>query len=94
MPKSTGKLILNGQASSRCKCAACGEIFSTESNFDKHRVDINARKRNKPYETVCVDPETVGLAISETSGCWITPQDWRKDGAASETTKEELNGRR
>lgn len=45
----------------RCQCPACKEIFSTESNFDKHRRGEHGMNRH------CVPPESVGLVIAETS---------------------------
>lgn len=40
----------------RCQCPACGEVFSTLRNFDKHR--------QGPWEKrVCVHPSSVGLVV-------------------------------
>lgn len=52
----------------RCKCTACGEVFSTEANFDRHR-------KGKGDKRYCVDPEDVGLVIKEvsTGSYWCMP---------------------
>jgi hypothetical protein len=48
----------------RCLCRACGEVFSTVSNFDKHRRGMGADRH-------CVDPTTVGLRITgQDHGGW------------------------
>ena len=51
----------------RCQCPACGEIFSTESNFIKHR-------RGKYIDNTrhCVNPESVGLH-KDPHGVWRGP---------------------
>lgn len=36
-------------------CPTCGEVFSTENNFDRHR------KGDHGVDRHCVDPSTVGL---------------------------------
>ena len=58
MPKSTGKLLIN---SNRSKCVVCGEVFSTERNFDLHRTGSYSNDRK------CLDPQTVGLQLVGTS---------------------------
>lgn len=45
----------------RCGCPTCGEVFSTESNFERHRVG------NYQDGRTCVDPSSVGLNRVETS---------------------------
>lgn len=45
----------------RSYCSACGEYFSTVSNFDRHR-------RGPMTDRQCVDPASVGLVIGETAG--------------------------
>jgi hypothetical protein len=47
----------------KSQCAACGRVFSTTSNFDKHRKGRHGIDRH------CVDPATVGLLLSD-SGLW------------------------
>lgn len=44
-------------AGSTSKCTACGEYFSGESSFDKHRVGVGNRRH-------CRNPEDVGLVIN------------------------------
>jgi len=53
----------------RCGCPTCGEVFSTESNFERHRVGDYRSGR------VCVAPETVGLNLVETAtgSVWKMP---------------------
>jgi len=41
----------------RCVCRACGEVFSTVSNFDRHRRGKHDGDRH------CADPASVGLVI-------------------------------
>jgi hypothetical protein len=46
----------------------CGEVFSTEKNFDKHRKgDYDNR--------YCVDPAEVGLQVRESDkgNYWVVP---------------------
>jgi len=56
MAKTSAKLT-----GERCRCPACFEVFSTVSNFDKHRKGVYADGR------YCVSPESVGLVIRETA---------------------------
>lgn len=81
MTQSTGKLLVD---SPRAMCQTCKEVFSTPGNFDKHMTPFGERfalstenQNRKRNSKVCVDPSTVGLVLSESSGVWITPQDWR-----------------
>lgn len=57
--------VLRGK---RCRCPSCGEVFSTISNFDKHR-------KGNAGSKVCVNPATVGLVINERNGntYWMHP---------------------
>ena len=49
----------------RCICRGCGEVFSTLSNFDRHRVG------NYQDGRTCADPESVGLEIKTgPNGTW------------------------
>lgn len=54
----------------RSQCTGCGEVFSTEANFDKHR-----RGKFQPDERHCVDPESIGLEIKTcaTGTYWAMP---------------------
>ena len=45
----------------RCQCSKCGEVFSTTSNFDRHR------KGSHDVGRYCISPESAGLVIRETS---------------------------
>jgi hypothetical protein len=57
--RPVGLIALTGN---RCRCTACGRVFSTPSNFDRHR--------SGPWEArICLDPATVGLALSRI-GVW------------------------
>jgi len=58
--------VLNGK---RCKCAACHEVFSTTSNFDRHRKGRHGVDRH------CVNPDDVGLRIKagSTGSYWCMP---------------------
>ena len=48
-------------------CRACGCVFSTTSNFDKHRVGRHGVDRK------CAEPSTVGLIYNEKRECWMGP---------------------
>ena len=83
MPRSTGEIREN---SPRSQCPTCHEVFSTAGNFDRHMTPFEKRfmfKRStntwerRPGVPICNDPETVGLVISDKTGVWIMPQDWR-----------------
>jgi hypothetical protein len=48
----------------RCMCPTCKEVFSTLSNFDRHRVGTHG-------ERVCVAPSSTGMEIKHGSnGTW------------------------
>jgi hypothetical protein len=53
----------------KCQCVVCGEVFSTVSNFDKHRKGDHDKAR------YCVDPEGVGLELrrSQKGAYWVEP---------------------
>lgn len=62
--------------SRRCECPACGELFTTPANFDKHR-------KGKPGARYCVPPAAVGLVTKTVSGGWTVwaeplPEDARE----------------
>ena len=60
----------------RARCQKCGEVFSRTSNFDRHRKSGN-----------CVDPESVGLIITEKNGnSW-----WQQPGNGFDHTKKGEN---
>lgn len=66
MPISKANLTGN-----RCQCPTCGEVFSTENNFNKHRKGKYGKDRH------CVSPEKVGLVlVMVKDGClWKTASD-------------------
>lgn len=49
-------------AEGRCMCPTCGEFFSIDDNFDRHR------KREYGVNRHCVDPASVGLVIKPVKG--------------------------
>ena len=53
----------------RCECPVCGEVFSTLSNFDRHR------KGEHGVDRKCVRPYSVGLVIgtTQTGTFWKMP---------------------
>jgi len=53
---------------SQSGCAACGEVFATLTDFDKHH-DVDY---NRTPAVVCKPPATVGLELS--NGAWGTPE--------------------
>ena len=65
----------------RCRCSACGRVFSTPGNFDRHR--------SGPWEgRVCLDPASVGLFQSP-SGVWKALSDPSKRHPSDFWTKGE-----
>ena len=50
----------------RCLCNACGEVFSTESNFNKHRRGQHGVDRH------CLEPSLCGLQRNP-AGIWKLP---------------------
>jgi len=69
MAKTSAKLT-----GERCRCPACLEVFSTVSNFDKHRKGVYADGR------YCVPPESVGLVIGDTASGTFWKGQPRPDG--------------
>lgn len=53
MAQTNHPLTLDSQIS---QCTGCGEVFSNEANFDRHR-------QGKGKHRYCVDPTLVGLEI-------------------------------
>lgn len=55
----------------KCQCVVCGEVFSTVSNFDKHR------KGDHDGGRYCIDPKDANLTLRETQNgsYWITQND-------------------
>lgn len=83
MPRSWGEIRVN---SPRGRCPTCNEVFSNVANFDRHMTPFPKRFINRagdwqrrPNVPTCVDPSTVGLVVSDKTGVWIMPQEWRTD---------------
>lgn len=64
---------LTPQSGNRCQCPTCKEVFSTVTNFDKHR-------KGEHGERYCVDPETVGLVIKKVGEYTV----WKGKGSNSD----------
>jgi hypothetical protein len=56
-------------AGKRCQCSACGEFFSTDSNFDRHRRGAHGVDRR------CIFPGLTGMVIRSqgSSTVWSMP---------------------
>lgn len=57
----------------RAKCSVCGAVFSTDSNFDKHRKGSHSDKTRH-----CVPPESVGLVLKQVKSGWLYSRPGRK----------------
>lgn len=55
------------------RCTACNQVFSVSRNFDSHR-----KWNSKKQESYCLDPESVGLTLSDKL-LWIVEQNWAED---------------
>ena len=75
MPMTDRKLIGN-----RCKCAVCGEVFSTERNFELHRYGDYSEGRT------CLLPQTVNLRRVQTN----TGSVWKSNKTMDEGLKDAL----
>lgn len=64
--------VLTGK---RCKCPVCHEVFSTESNFNRHRKGEYGVNRH------CINPEDVGLVIVSLSSGTVWKMPPREDYA-------------
>jgi hypothetical protein len=51
-------------------CIECGRMFTSDTNFDRHRMGVEDR--------YCVDPATKGLELDD-RGFWKRPGDARSD---------------
>jgi hypothetical protein len=59
-----------GKATDRCQCPTCGEVFSTEANFDRH---LTPGRNADGFEGEwCREPSTVGL-VQHARGWWLQP---------------------
>ena len=65
-----GLMTRNGEATDRCQCTTCGEVFSTEGNFDRHLT----RNHNRDGFTGpwCQPPASADL-IQNDLGVWHQP---------------------
>ena len=61
-------LISGSIATDRCQCSTCSEVFTTESNFDRHLTP----GRNSDDGLRCQPPATVRL-IQHGGGWWHQP---------------------
>lgn len=63
-------LMSGSIATDRCQCPACGEVFTTEGNFDRHLTPgRTADEFDGPW---CQSPAAVGL-IKYSGGWWHQP---------------------
>jgi hypothetical protein len=62
----------------RCRCTACGALFTTTRNFDKHRVGKYPERR-------CAEPSAVGLVLNA-RGFWSRPGNGRIHYRANATS--------
>jgi len=73
--RNRGRYFKNDRPSA---CSICDREFSSDRNFDKHRVKV----QHSTNQRVCVDPSTVGLVLN-TRGIWVAdspqkrPEHWR-----------------
>jgi hypothetical protein len=66
-----GLMSPNGQATDRCQCPTCGEVFTTEGNFDRHLMPgRNVDGYDGPW---CRPPSEVGLVQTEGHRWWHQP---------------------
>ena len=57
-----GLLTASGGATDRCQCPTCGQVFSTEANFDRH---LSPDRQAEDFAGKwCRDPATVDLIRS------------------------------
>ena len=67
-----GLMTASGHGTDRCQCPECGEVFSTESNFDRHLQPAAIRFADDYEGPWCRPPAQVGLVHSE-GGAWHLP---------------------
>ena len=65
-----GLMSKNGLPTERAKCPTCGEVFSTDANFDRHLT--RGRNRDGFTGPWCQPPATVDL-IHDARGIWHLP---------------------
>jgi hypothetical protein len=58
---------------SQCGCSACGRIFATLTDFDRHHErHPRGHQREGVFTGRCLDPVTLGLV--QAAGVWGTPE--------------------
>lgn len=65
------KAVLRGK---RSLCRACGECFSTTSNFDRHRKGVHGVDRH------CVSPDSAGMVVGTVGESTF----WKMPGEATD----------
>jgi hypothetical protein len=74
-----GLTTANGNPTSRCQCPTCGEVFSTEKNFDRHLTP--GRLADGFDGDWCQDPATRGMVL-KVNGVWCQPAEEEFDPKA------------
>jgi hypothetical protein len=60
----------SGEATNRALCTTCGEVFSTDANFDRH---LSKGRSREGYDGPwCRPPDEVGL-LQDGRGVWRQP---------------------
>ena len=69
--EAQGLGLMSGSiATDRCRCRTCGEVFTTEGNFDRHLTP--GRNVDGFVGSWCQPPAAVGL-IQHSGGWWHQP---------------------
>jgi len=64
-------LMSGSEATDRCQCPSCGEVFTTEGNFDRHLMPGRlAEDYDGPW---CRPPTEVGLVQTDGHQWWHQP---------------------
>jgi hypothetical protein len=76
-----GLMSPNSVATDRCRCPECGEVFTTERNFDRH---LALGRLAEDYDGAwCRSPAEIGL-VRVDDGWWQAPgpetQPWPSGG--------------
>jgi hypothetical protein len=65
-----GLMTSVGEATERAQCPTCGEVFSTDANFERH---LSKGRNREDYDGPwCQPPASVGL-IQHKRGWWQLP---------------------
>jgi hypothetical protein len=83
-----GLMTPAGAATNRCQCPTCGEVFSTEGNFDRHLT--RGRLAEGFAGEWCQDPAAAGLV--RTGVAWHQPGPELSQGAHSDLWGERRAG--